>query len=77
MGTLGRVRVGVAIAVIAGAGLCPYDADDTATGDLCSSAFATTGGLLFAVPLVLSGRFLPAVALASHLYHPDLPTPPP
>ncbi len=77
MGTLGRVMVLALVAVIAGAGLCLFDVDDTAGMDLCTSAFATTIGPLLAMPLAPSGRFLPGLAPAYHLYPPAPPAPPP
>jgi hypothetical protein len=77
MGTLGRVMVLVTVALTVGAGLCLFDVDDTAGMDLCTSAFAATIGLLLAIPLVLTGRFIPGFVPAYYHYPPDLPTPPP
>ncbi|MBI2074193.1 MAG: hypothetical protein HYT81_14360 [Gemmatimonadetes bacterium] len=77
LGTFGRVLALAAIAVLAGVGLCLFDTDDTASGDLCLSSFATTSGLLLAIPLALTGRFLPGFAAVYYCYPPDLPAPPP
>ena len=47
LGMLGRVMGLVAIAVVAGVGLCLFDSADTAGGDLCTSPFTTATPLLF------------------------------
>jgi len=77
LGMLGRVMGLVAIAVVAGVGLCLFDSADTAGGDLCTSPFTTATPLLLAIPLGPAGRFIPGVALAYRLSPPDLPSPPP
>lgn len=77
LGTWGRVLALAAIAVIAGVGLCLFDADDTTSGNLCLSSFATPSGLLLADPPALTGRFLLAPPAAYRHYPPDLPAPPP
>jgi hypothetical protein len=77
LGTLGRVMVLVTVALTVGAGLCVFDVGHTESGDLCTSGSATTIGLLLAIPLVLTGRFIPGFVPAYHHYPPDLPTPPP
>jgi hypothetical protein len=77
VGTFGRVMVLAAIAVLAGVGLCLFDAADAAGGDLCTSPFTTATPLLLAVPLGPTGTFVAGVAAANRLYSPDLPSPPP
>jgi len=77
LGTLGRVMVLVAIAVIAGVGLCLFDAADVPGGDLCASSFTVIIGLLLPMPLAPMGRFLPAPVPAYWFSPSDLPSPPP
>lgn len=66
-----------AVAVIAGAGLCLFDADHTASADLCLASLTIASGLLLAIQLVLTGRSIPGFAPAYQNYPPDLPAPPP
>lgn len=77
LGTLCRVMVVAAIAVVAGVGLCLFDAADTAGGDLCTSPFTTATALLLAIPLGPTGTFVAGLVPAYRLYPPDLPSPPP
>ncbi|MBI3003357.1 MAG: multicopper oxidase domain-containing protein [candidate division NC10 bacterium] len=74
---LGRVTILVAIVVIGGLALCLFDHADAASGDLCTSSFVGTIGLLLAVPLSMGDRFLSAPAPGYRLFTPDLPSPPP
>lgn len=76
-GRLGRVTVLAAIALVAGVGLCLFDAAPTAGGDLCTSSFQAASPLFLTVPLGPSGRFVPDLTPAYRLYPPDLPSPPP
>ncbi len=76
-GALGSLVALAAIALIAAVGLCLFDSDDAAGGDLCLSFLATTVGLFPALSLSLMGYPLPALAKTYHRYPPDLPAPPP
>lgn len=77
LGTLGRVMGLVAIAAVAGVGLCLFDSADSAGGDLCTSPFTTATSLLLVIPLGPTGAFVGRLAPAYRLYSPDLPSPPP
>jgi len=74
---LGRTVALVVIALTVGTGLCPFDTDHAAGGDLCLSLLATTTWLVVSTPLTPTGRCLPAIAPAYYRYSPDLPLPPP
>ena len=76
-GTFRRLIALAAMVLIAGAGLCLFDGDQSAGGDLCLFLVATTMGLLLAFPLAPTGHLLPAVAKSYRRYPPDLPAPPP
>jgi hypothetical protein len=76
-GRFGPVIVLVAVAAIAGLGICLLDGDHIARGDLCLLSLATTSNFLLAIPLALTGRFTPGFAQAHPRYSPDLPAPPP
>lgn len=77
LGTLVKVMGLAAIAVVAGVGLCLFDAADAAGVDLCASPFTTATALLLAIPLGPTGTFVAGLAPAYRLYPPDLPSPPP
>jgi hypothetical protein len=75
-GTLPRLIALAAIVLIVGAGLCLFDGDQSAGGDLCLLLVVTTG-LLPAFPLAPTGHLLPALVKSYRRYSPDLPAPPP
>ena len=70
------VVVLAAIALIAAAGLCLLDADNTGP-DLCVAFLAITIGLSLTVTLALAGRAVPALTPAYDLSPRDLAAPPP
>lgn len=76
-GTLPRLIAVAAMVLIAGAGLCLFDGDQSAGGDLCLFLVATTMSLLPAFPLAPTGHPLPAPVKSYRWYPPDLPAPPP
>ncbi len=76
-GTLDRVLVFAAIALIAAAALCLLDGDGGPGSDLCGAFLVLTATLLLAFPLAPVGRSALAVVRARPLYLPDLAAPPP
>lgn len=76
-GTLGRLAVLAAILVIVAAGFCLLDGDEVGGVDLCAIPLAVALTLPLALPLVLTGRSLPALVTIRPSYAPDLPAPPP
>jgi len=76
-GTLPRLIALAAMVLIAGAGLCLFDGDQSVGGDLCLFLVGTTMGLLPAFPLALTGHLLPALVKSYRRYPSDLPAPPP
>jgi hypothetical protein len=76
-GVPGRILVLVAVALLAGASLCVFDADDGTGLDLCGVVLLPVAGLALGAPQPLVGRLVPVqipVRLAAPLEH---PVPPP
>ncbi len=75
--TIRKVIALALVAVLVGAGLCLFDTDQAADGDLCTSCIWTASGPVPASPLIATGRIVPGCASAYYLYPPDPPAPPP
>ena len=76
-GMLGRVLVLVAVALLAGASLCVFDADDGTGLDLCGVVLLPAATLVLGAPQALVRRLAPVeipVRLAALL---ERPVPPP
>jgi hypothetical protein len=73
----GRILVLVAVALLAGASLCVFDADEGIGLDLCSMVLLPVAGLVLGAPRPLVGRLAP-VEIPMHLGASlERPVPPP
>jgi hypothetical protein len=66
----------IAIVLVTGAGACLFDAGERPGEDLCFAVAVTPVAVLGFI-LTLAGAPQPPVALASPLFRPDFPAPPP
>jgi hypothetical protein len=74
---LGRILVLVAVALLAGASFCVFDADDGTGLDLCGVMLLPVAGLVLGAPQPLVGRLVP-VQISMHPGAPlERPVPPP
>jgi hypothetical protein len=76
-GLPGRILVLVVVALLAGASLCVFDADDGTGLDLCSMALLPVAILLLGAPQVLVGRLMPVQIPARAATSLEHPVPPP
>jgi hypothetical protein len=73
----GRILVLVAVALLAGASLCVFDADDGTGLDLCGVVLLPVTGLALGAPQPLVGRLVP-VQIPGRPANPlEHPVPPP
>ena len=76
-GMPGRIVVLVAVALLAGASFCVFDADDGTGLDLCSVVLLPVAGLVLGAPQPLVGRLVPVQIPMHPGDPPDCPVPPP
>ena len=77
MGMLGRTVTVTLVALIIGSGLCLFDGDQPAGGDLCGSVLVAGAGPALDSLLAPIGWLPAPAALRYGLYLSDLPAPPP
>jgi len=76
-GMPGRIVVLVAVALLAGAGFCVFDADDGTGLDLCSVVLLPVAVLVLGAPQPLVGRLVPVQIPARPANPLERPDPPP
>ena len=76
-GMRGRILVLVAVALLAGASLCIFDADDGTGLDLCGVMLLPVAVLVLGAPQPLVGRMVPVQIPMQPGTSPEHPVPPP
>ena len=76
-GMRGRILVLVAVALLAGASLCIFDADDGTGLDLCGVVLLPVAVLALGAPQPLVGRMVPVQIPMPHGASLEHPVPPP
>lgn len=76
-GLPGRVLVLVAVALLAGASLCVFDADDGTGLDLCGVVLLPVSALVLGAPQPLVGRLVPVQIPVRPVALLECPVPPP
>jgi hypothetical protein len=76
-GRPGRVLVLIAVALLAGASLCVFDADNGTGVDLCGVVLLPVAVLVLGAPQPLVGRMVPVQIPMHPGASPEHPVPPP